>query len=216
MPSIAIVTPWWNHQELIPAYTRCINAAKLGKNDRVIVIDNGSVPRIQLPAVHAPLLVLWQNVNYGFSKACNYGMRRAPCDAVLFLNNDIADGRHRWLDNIRDELAPGIMVGAELRFEQHATVDGKPIPYLDGWCIAAMREDLLDLGGWDESFEEPSYYGDNDLCLRARRAGMKLVQVPTALRHISNVTSRQMDVSGVSGRNYERYAARVREMAAMA
>ena len=63
------------------------------------------------------------------------------------------------------------------------------MPYIDGWCLAGMRTDLLDLGGWDDSLEEPSYYSDNLLCLEARAAGFVLREVPTGLIHKSGQTS---------------------------
>jgi len=76
-----------------------------------------------------------------------------------------------------------------------------------------MRDDLLELEGWDESFEEPSYYGDNDLCLRARLAGMTLRQAAVGLRHLGNGTAGPPDehIRAVTARNYDRFAARVRE-----
>ena len=41
---------------------------------------------------------------------------------------------------------------------------------------------------------------------------MKLVQVPVALKHLGNYTSRQFDVSGVTARNYRRYADKARAL----
>ena len=64
-----------------------------------------------------------------------------------------------------------------LRYDNHAKVDDQSLPYLDGWCLAGMREDLLELGGFDESLEEPAYYSDNLLCLEARAHGMTLRDV---------------------------------------
>jgi GT2 family glycosyltransferase len=213
MPSVTVVTPWWNHPELMPAWWDAINQD--GGSEWHIVVDNGSDPPIR-PWGSVKTTIIRNERNVGFSRACNQGLHDANTDAVLFLNNDIQHTRERWLDNLRDELAPGVLVGAQLRVDAHCYVDGRPIPYLDGWCLAGMRDDLLALGGWDTDYEEPSYFGDNDLCLRARRAGMKLVQVDVGLRHISNVTSRSMNVASVSRRNYERYAARARELLAAA
>jgi GT2 family glycosyltransferase len=219
MPTVTVVTPWWRHPELAPAYGDAIRAADLRWPDTVYLYrsdgwpdDGVDIGPVSGTMIHSCL----RSGNIGFSRACNAGLEWSRADAVLFLNNDVVHTRERWLDNLRDELAPGVLVGAQLRVDAHCYVDGRPIPYLDGWCLAGMRDDLRALGGWDESYEEPSYFGDNDLCLRARRAGMKLVQVDVGLRHISNVTSRGMNVAGVSRRNYERYAARARELLAAA
>ena len=97
--------------------------------------------------------------------------------------------------------------------------EGRGTLEVDGAVSVALltdRDVLLEWGGFDESFEEPSYFGDNDLCARARARGMKLVEVPVALRHLGNWTAKRerLDVREVSARNYQRYAARVRELAA--
>ena len=170
-PSVTVVTPWVNHRELERDYWAAIRT----ENVQVIVVDNGSDP---------PLPNAWRlNDNRGFHHACNIGLQLARTDAVLFLNNDIAAHRPGWLEPLRAELQPGVLVGAQLRYDQHGTVNGDPLPYLDGWCLAGMREDLLDMGGWDESYLEPAYYGDNDLSLRARAAGMTLREARVALHH---------------------------------
>ena len=68
---------------------------------------------------------------------------------MLFLNNDIAATAADWVEPIRDALEPGVLVGASLRHDPHGAVDGQPFPYLDGWCLAGMTEDLLELDGFD-------------------------------------------------------------------
>lgn len=211
MMTITVVTPWWGCPELAPAYEAAIVA---GKPDEVIVSDDGSHPwvKLSLPDVRYVRATRHQ----GFARACNAGLHAASTDAVLFLNNDVVHTGPGWLHHIRESLRPGVLVGASLRIDQHTAVDGQRYPYLDGWCVAGMRADLLDLGGWDDSLEEPAYYGDNLLSLDARARGMKLVRVPVALRHLGNYTTRRMDVTGASARNRARYVARVRELQAVA
>lgn len=206
--SITVVTPVWNTPELAPAYWRAMTA--LSEDDRVVIIDNASVP----PAYTEDSVIV-NRENLGFSKPCNQGLAwaamEAETDAVLFLNSDVVMTSTTWIEQIRDALKPKRFVGAVMRAGDHASVDGRSWPYLDGWCLAGMTSDLLDLGGWDEGFEEPSYSGDCDICFRARQAGIKLVAVSVGLRHLENHTSRRLDVTGLSQRNYERYAAKVRE-----
>ncbi len=206
MTSIAVVTPFWNTPELAPAYWRALSVA--AEDDRSVIIDNGS----DIPTYFEDAVIV-NETNVGFSPACNQGLRWAAdneVDAVLFLNSDVVMQSTSWLEEIRKALRPGRLVGSDLKTEWYTRVDGKIHPYLDGWCLAGMTADLLDLGGWDEDFEEPSYSGDVDLCFRAKLAGMKLVTAPVGLRHLSNHTSRQLDVRGVSERNFARFAAKVR------
>lgn len=174
----------------------------------MLVIDNGNAPEIPGAKVLSPAY------NLGFAKASNLGLDNATCDAVLMLNNDVAPLRQGWLDAFRDALEPGVLVG-RLRFDRHADVDGNQLPYLDGWCLAGMRDDLLALGGFDESLEEPAYYSDNLLCLEARAKGLTLREVTVGLHHKESATSRPSvnpEVRRVTLANQDRYVARAREL----
>lgn len=205
MTTITVCTPWWQSHELAPGY---IAALENEGADRILVLDQASDPPLELPE---PFEVVRAKRNVGFSRACNWLARQADTDAVLWLNNDIELVEAGWLERIRAELQPGRLVGAELcAGAPHTAVDGKTFDYLDGWCLAAMRVDLAAIGGWDEGFEEPSYFGDNELSLRATRAGFELRAVPVGLRHLVTYTNRRFNLAGVTARNYERYAAKVR------
>jgi GT2 family glycosyltransferase len=177
--SLAIVTPWYNHREFMPGYWDAIEA---GGPDEVIIVDNGSDPPIEGAAIRF-------EDNRGFCAANNAGLHIATADAVLFLNNDVDLGRANWLREIRVKLFPKRLVG-EIRGGDHTIVDGAHHPYVDGWCIAAMRDDLFELGGWDEMLTEPAYYSDNLLSLRAERAGWDLANISVGLRHLVSGTAR--------------------------
>lgn len=195
--TITVVTPWHNHPEFTDDYW----AAVAGAN--VIVVDNGSEP----PLPNAVRL----ESNEGFSRASNLGLELTTTDKVLFLNNDIAMTSPDWLARLEAAMEPGVLVGAELRDDPHGQVDG-PMPYLDGWCVGGMTDDIRDLGGWDEGYEEPSYYGDNDLSLRARAAGMVLREIRCGLVHKRNGTAQDMDVSAVTLANRERFHRAAKEI----
>ena len=180
MPTVSIVTPWWNHLELMADYIAAV--AHRSPRDELIVVDNASKPPVGLPGIRL-------TTNQGFAAASNRGLEAATRDIVLFLNNDIAMTRTDWLEPLRGAVEPGVLAGAQIRYDQHGHVDGQPLPYLDGWCLAGTRDDLLDLEGFDESYAEPAYYSDNDLCLRARAAGMTLREARVGLRHKLNQTA---------------------------
>lgn len=201
MHNVTVVTPWRDALHLAKDYWAAMRVA----DAEVLVIDDASDP--PLPnGVRLP-------TNVGFARSCNSGLRLARTEAVLWLNNDIAATSADWLERIRSSFCSGVLVGAELRNDPHAWVDGRPMPYLDGWCIGGMREDLLALGGLDETFDEPSYYGDNDLCLRARAAGMTLREVRTGLRHKRNGSIPQDErTAAATLANRERYVSRAREL----
>jgi GT2 family glycosyltransferase len=205
---IAIVTPWLNHLELADDYFEAV-LPEMEDGDENIIVDNGSEPPLQFAT-------LSPGANLGFCGGSNLGLHSATADAVLFLNNDIVLERRGWLNEIREALEPGVLVGP-LRDGRHADVDGQAFPYLDGWCLAGMRQDLLSLGGFDESLSEPAYFSDNLLCLVARVAGMELRPLRPGLRHLENRTAGDqwnLIVRAASSDNHARYQARVREVLA--
>ncbi len=204
-PTLAICTPWRDHHELCADYFDAVK--ELGDRDELVIVDDAS----SLPLSFAKIRL---EESRGFCGASNEGLRNATTDAVLFLNNDIAPMREGWLEDIRTKIEPGVLVG-HMRFDAHANVDGQSFPYIDGWCLAGMRDDILSLGGFDETLEEPAYYSDNLLCLEARAAGMTLREVRVGLRHKENVTAgpgRDPHVQAVTASNRARYVARAREL----
>ena len=201
-PTVTVVTPWLDHMELADDYWTAMRAAGFPP---VLIIDNGSDP--PLPNAYRV------GFNSGFSHACNIGLELAQTDAIVWLNNDIQATSADWLARLVDALEPGVLVGAMLRNDPHAWVDGQGFPYLDGWCLAGMRDDLLELGGMDETLEEPAYYSDNLLCLEARAAGMTLRERKVGLRHKLNVTAGHTErVASATTTNRATYERRVRDL----
>jgi GT2 family glycosyltransferase len=206
-PSITIVTPWYEHPELAEDYVAAV-VPELRPGDNVIIVDNGGAPEL-------PFRSLTPSRNLGFAAGSNLGLDHAETDAVLFLNNDISPGRRGWLAQIRAALAPDVLCGP-LRVAPHADVNGMRFPYIDGWCLAGMRDDLNALGGFDSTLEEPAYYSDNLLCLAARLAGMTLRDVRVSLHHKTSVTSepeRNPQVQKASAYNRAVYVARAQSVA---
>ena len=173
--NITIVTPWLGHTELATDYMDAV-LSELRVEDEVIVVDNGDAPRIPFATTVSP------GENLGFARGSNYGLALVDTPATLFLNNDISYVRDGWLEQIRGAIEPGILAGP-IRDPDHAVVDGWRFPYIDGWCLAGMTDDLRQLGGFDPRLEEPAYYSDNLLCLAARETGMRLRHVNVRLRH---------------------------------
>ena len=197
----AVITAWYEHRELAPAYFAAVQHA-----DELIIIDNGSTPPLDFADVRIA-------VNTGFCFANNLGLEQATADVVVFLNNDVKGGKPDWLNRIAQEVKPKTLVGAQIRYDHHADVNGHALPYLDGWCLAGLRDELLDLGGFDDTLEEPAYYSDNLLCLEARAQGYELIEVPTGLIHLENVTANDRDdVKAASSANRARYQQRAREL----
>jgi O-antigen biosynthesis protein len=200
--SVAVVTPWHNHPELQDEYDRAIGFGP--RPDELIVVDNGSTPPLEFAAIR-------NQENLGFCRACNQGLDAAVSTIVVFLNNDVTVTEVGWLDELCDAVEPGVLAGARLRTDPHATVDGVVYPYLDGWCLAGRRDDLQDLGGFDTSLDEPAYYSDNLLCLEARARGFALREARVGLIHITGATG-SPDTDAATRANQQRYQRRVRAL----
>jgi len=203
--TVAVVTAWHNHLELVDGYVR---ALELGPApDELIVVDNGSDPWLDFAKVRNP-------DNQGFSRANNQGLAHATSDVVVFLNNDIEATQQGWLETIVDSVEPMVLVGARIRSDPHTIVDSVVYPYIDGYCLAGTRDDLLELGGFDETLEEPAYYSDNLLCLEARARGFTLREAKVGLIHLVGGTANNSpDVNGATRANHQRYQRRVRALA---
>ncbi len=206
--TVAIVTPWFEHRDLYRDYKAAVDAAD---PDELWIVDNGSEPPLDFATLR-----LYDNK--GFCGGCNAGLHMADTDAVVFLNNDIELVEADWFEVLTDALEPGVLAGARIRSDPHTLVDGQVVPYLDGWCLAGMRDELLEIGGWDDTLAEPAYFSDNLLCLEARAHGLRLREVPVGLRHKQSVTTRKTSVEkgvAATNANQARYLARARELMAV-
>lgn len=172
--TVAIVTPWRDHPELAVDYFAAIEPAE---PDQLVIVDDGSSPPLGFAAVRL-------EEPKGFCGASNAGLALVETDYVVFLNNDVAPLRPAWLDEIRELVEPGVVLGP-LRFDPHGNVDGQPYPYVDGWCMAMLAEDARRLGGWDETYDQvgPAYFSDNAFSFHARLRGFALRDLRPGLRH---------------------------------
>jgi glycosyltransferase involved in cell wall biosynthesis len=176
--SVGVVTPWIDHPELLPAYKQATERA-----DMVIVVDNGGAPESWGPDIG----VVGDGAPLGFAESNNHGLLYAQgdMDIVVFLNNDV-QADPAWIDRIREDVQDGALYGPSIGTQ---TLQGIPIPYVEGWCVAATRETWEKVGGWDaERFPKP-YWEDVELSLRAVRRGVELRRAPWPIRHLGGVST---------------------------
>jgi GT2 family glycosyltransferase len=181
---IAIITPWLNQPQLIPAYAAATEGALR------VVVDTGS-DDATLEALSNIGMVIKSDVTpFSYAAACNWGLEHirdcfpAVTHAVC-LNNDIS-GDPAWLQQIA-ALPDGVLGGAE-RIVEYA--DNQPLVYLSGWCVGATMATWDALKGWDATTYTGSYHEDVDLSWRAARLGIALRLLPLGLKHLGNTTSR--------------------------
>lgn len=206
-PRVSIVVPNFNGKHLLKECLDSIKKLHYG-NYEVIVVDNsssdGSAEMVREQYPWARLLAT-ERIKIG--EACNRGMRLAEGDIIVtMLNNDMTVDKY-WLDDQVMMLANGEVgivggkiykYGTNLIQSAGGIIDwneGTPtqvgrgendegqfdtmreVDYVD---VPTVRRDVMNvIGGIDEEYEH--YYVDPDYCIRAKKAGYKVVYVPSAV-----------------------------------
>jgi glycosyltransferase involved in cell wall biosynthesis len=178
--TVAAVTPWSDHPELIAGY-----AEVAAGFDEVIVVDQASRPQVAASLVARGWDVVSLPRDVGFAGACNIGYAHTTADIVVFLNNDVVREAGGVLASAVRDVPAGVLRGVTIGQQQVADL---VVPYLQGWCVAARREvfDALACGDgpWDAEAFPDYYWEDVDLSLRAIRAGVGLEVAPWPVRHL--------------------------------
>ncbi len=152
----------------------------------VIVVDDGSPNASEIAnalnnfAVTEKACLKYVRIDHaGPAAARNFGVRASTGRIVCFLDDDSIPDK-KWLQEIlrpfQESGSTGLVSGCTLSYDR-----GSDLPLLlektvyagKSWatCNIAYRRDAFEkLGGFDESYTEPSWE-DNDLGLRARWAG---------------------------------------------
>jgi GT2 family glycosyltransferase len=206
MVKVSIITPWLNCPELIRPYKRTVAGA-----DEIIIIDNGSNPETAVKLQAVGTHVIRNDHNAKYATANNQGMAVATGDILIFLNNDV-EGIHGWLDRVRRDVHEGALYGPS---KAERMVAGRRLEYIEGYCIAGLRETWDTIGGWDAEMFTGMYWEDNDVCFRASTMhGFSLIQTGWQVWHYGNYTSSKTDGAyDHSQTNEAAFVARVREAA---
>nr|WP_255570715.1 glycosyltransferase [Cohnella sp. CFH 77786] len=182
----------------------------------IIVVDNNSTDDTKAWLRDQPdLRIVFNDENLGFPKACNQGIEISTGNNILLLNNDTIVTRN-WLSNLIAALYSSDGVGAVGSItnscsygqaipvsytslaEMHAFAEqhnGQPNPSaweerlkLIGYCMLIKKPILDQIGLLDERFT-PGNYEDDDLSLRIRLAGYKLLLCKdTFIHHYGSVS----------------------------
>lgn len=183
--TISIVTPFHNCPELLADYEKAVRGAQ------VIAIDNGSdqqtadALRVMVKRLGNFSFYIRNEQNELYSHANNQGLHSTTGEIVVFLNSDIV-ATGDWLACVAKDTKPGALYGANAG---QRTVNKIVYPYLEGWCLWGYKSDFERIGGWNEKDFHGLYWEDNELCYRAVKAGLKLMQAFVPLKHLSNYTS---------------------------
>ncbi len=159
----------------------------------------------------ARVAVIRNEANAGYAAACNQALAVAQGRNVVLLDNDtivsedwldrlIAWSRYDWpnvglVGAVSNRAArPQQVEASYLDVSELDTITSARrrefagqalrVKRLSGFCLLIRREVLDQVGGFDERFGL-GYYADDDLCLRARDAGFRLLVAARRLRSSS-------------------------------
>jgi GT2 family glycosyltransferase len=131
--------------------------------------------------------------NLGFGGAMNKGAEYADGDILLFLSNDVVMYNDVITPIIvaNDYYESKCLMGAELLKDDTGwnKVDGKVVPYLNGYFIACHKDVWKAIGGFDLRYGKHDYE-DIDLSASATSLGYQLVQLSDIkIRHMGAQTA---------------------------
>ncbi|MCB9879771.1 MAG: glycosyltransferase [Planctomycetes bacterium] len=206
----------------------------------ILLVDNAGDDETAALADASPLVrVLRQPHNLGFAGGVNAGLREARGEFVLVLNNDTRAAPN-LLVALHSALTSDAAIGAAgpvsnhvkgealLRIGDQARDDEnrrrlaatlsecapllQDVDTLSGLCLLMRRETIERIGGFDERYGHGNYE-DDDLSLRLRLAGHRLVIARRAfLHHEGHATFRALglDIKTEIERRLQQFAAKWR------
>ena len=215
-PELSVVICTYNRLETLQRCIRSFERQSAGGRYELVVVDDGSTDGtatwLDTWRPSAPAKVV-HRTNGGLAAARNTGLEHARGKYVLFVNDDtiaFADLVERHLaahttagpnmavlgtfEQPRSGLDNALMRAVDdtnLVFCYSAMVPGRQYDWTRFWTcnVSVSREAVMQVGGFDESFQ---HYGceDTDLAYRLERAlGVKVLYDATARAHHEHVLS---------------------------
>lgn len=93
MEPVSIVIPSWNGKDLLAKFLPSVIAAcqHYQGQSEIIVVDNGSIDGTEeFIKSHFPQIQLIRcNINLGFPRGCNLGIKKSKHEIIILLNNDV-------------------------------------------------------------------------------------------------------------------------------
>jgi GT2 family glycosyltransferase len=213
MFDISVIIVTYNSSECIQA---CLDSlwSQKGVDYEVIVVDNASSDDTLLTVRNNQCLLLKNEENIGFGRACNLGISRSTGRYIFLLNPDARltnEGDLARVCRLMDENLQWGLSGAkvlssngslespparEYPGQKHVQRDFSKLPGSISWVIGAamvIRRDLcLRLGGFDPAYF--LYSEETDLCLRIRELGYEIGWMENiVVRHIGGESEKGVD-----------------------
>jgi GT2 family glycosyltransferase len=160
---------------------------------RAVVVDNASqdggaeIARAARPGVE----ILVQKVNGGFGRGNNAGLRRVRTEFAVIVNPDLtlADDTLSLCIAAADANPRAAILGADEAMSVGIAGEFRPAAAVSGSFMVLRMAAMDAIGLFDENIF--MYFEDDDLCLRARRAGWEVGHVAGArVAHVRGGSTR--------------------------
>lgn len=195
---ISIIIPTYNHLDdcLRPCLESIIKYSNLADME-IIVVANGCTDKTKehihdLQKIYGNTIqLIWFDDPIGYTAACNNGIRSSRGEVVILLNNDtvlLPQNVNTWLNMLLDPLKDA-SVGISGPMEAYSPEAQEK--FLIFFCVAVKRNLFDEIGFLDEVFS-PGFGEDTDFCIKAKRAGYSLVQVPDYDIKFDKLNDKQM------------------------
>ncbi|HEY7834151.1 MAG TPA: glycosyltransferase family 2 protein [Ktedonobacterales bacterium] len=228
LPSVTLVIVTYNSAAVIATALRSVAAQTFpAARIRTVVVDSDSrddtlrIVREDFPWAE----IVWEGVNYGYTRGNNTGMRRFPADYYALINPDVELDPH-WVSATVTALEADLTIGVAgsktffgnkvllqhvggffraNKITYHPGVNELDIgqydtptegDYMQGAAILARGAMAEQVGYLPEAYF--MYYEEVEFCVRARAAGYRVVYLPQAVAYHYEKHS----VSGTGGRRF--------------
>jgi glycosyltransferase involved in cell wall biosynthesis len=197
-PSLSVVIPAYNSGKVIK---RCLTSVvdAIPKNKEIIVVDDGSTDDTSEIASRFPVRLIRLPRNSGIAEAKNKGLSLSTGEVVVFIDSDTVVDQHIFVElcsalggdrigGVGGAVLPiknnMISAGLTVRLFGFSLIDEKKTREIEstpGGCSAYPRKVLREVGEFDTNlYAKNPGAEDLDLNIRIRRAGYKLLIVPSA------------------------------------
>ncbi|MEK6591244.1 MAG: glycosyltransferase family A protein [Nitrospinota bacterium] len=183
---VSIIIPVYKRTDWIEKCIEKLRGQDFEDTFEIIVIDDGSPNEMEVRKSISGhqrdgkgVIKYFRNRHRGPAAARNYGVRFSSGEILCFLDDDSLPVKE-WLREItlpfKDSESTSLVSGMTLSLDRNAALPimlEKTVHSGKCWatCNIAYRRKIFEsLGGFDESFTEPSWE-DNELGLRAKWAG---------------------------------------------
>jgi hypothetical protein len=208
VPKIFVIIPNFNGKNTLLKCLQSVNASGYS-NLEIVVVDNdskdGSLEEVKKYLTRAHFIK--NEKNLGFATAVNIGIRfslEKMADYVFLLNND-AEIENETLQKLVDEMEKDMKTGIgsplifkkqngkiwfaggkinwwKMRTEHYFTnlsQNSYETKHVTGCSMMIKKEVFKEIGLFNQNYF--LYYEDADFCLRARKAGYKIMIFPKAI-----------------------------------